>query len=160
MQYAFINRLDTLFVVAEVLDRYTRNALSILFWGLGRVVSFLTSRKAIRVYRAIGSALLAIVVFVIAFIQASRQPAAEPKPTLLLAASKPLITPPPVVPIALLPAAVERPEVVEAVQQPALDALSPYELRNRCKQAGIKWRNAKPNGKHLSKREMIAALVG
>jgi hypothetical protein len=195
MQYAFINRLDTLFVVAGVIDTIVRHALSILFWGLGRGVSLLTSRKAIRVYRAIGSALLTVVLFVVAFVQASRQPVAEPKSTLLLSASKPLITPPPVmpiallpaaiesapvadianisdisinalrvlitpafVPVALLPAAVERIEVVEAVQQP-LDTLSPYELRNRCKQAGIKWRNAKPNGKHLSKREMIAALT-
>lgn len=37
-------------------------------------------------------------------------------------------------------------------------ALSAAELRRRCSQSGIQWRNAHGKNKHLSKRQMLAAL--
>ena len=44
---------------------------------------------------------------------------------------------------------------VEAAPKPVTSA----ELRRRCQSAGIKWRNAHGQGRHLSKGEMIAALA-
>jgi hypothetical protein len=61
-----------------------------------------------------------------------------------------------VTPVApLLPTVLENATVADLDFQ----ALSPYELRDRCQQAGIKWRNARGRNKHLSKRDMVAVLA-
>ncbi|HEY9664007.1 MAG TPA: hypothetical protein V6C65_36615 [Allocoleopsis sp.] len=45
-------------------------------------------------------------------------------------------------------------------QQQAIDwnTLTPYQLRSECQKRGIRWRNARPDGKHLRKEEMVQAL--
>jgi hypothetical protein len=48
--------------------------------------------------------------------------------------------------------------VLTCEPNPLWQTLTPYELRQNCQKNGIKWRNAKGKNKHLSKREMIAAL--
>jgi hypothetical protein len=51
--------------------------------------------------------------------------------------------------------------VIEPVIAPApveWAALTPQQLRRACQGSGIKWRNAHGPNKHLSKREMVAAL--
>jgi hypothetical protein len=48
----------------------------------------------------------------------------------------------------------------ETDRAPADQSLSAAELRQRCTAAQIRWRNAFGKNRHLSKPEMIAALVG
>jgi hypothetical protein len=70
---------------------------------------------------------------------------------------------PPVLPVA--PAALAMPVArlsiaAETNLTTAYQSLSAAELRKLCTAAQIRWRNAFGKNHHLSKREMIAALVG
>lgn len=48
---------------------------------------------------------------------------------------------------------------IEVADQPNLAAMPNTDLRKLCQSAGIKWRNAYGTNKHLSKPEMITALL-
>jgi hypothetical protein len=194
MQYAFINHLDTAFDIATVVrnaffatDRFTRDALSILCWGVGRTVNALTSRRAFRVYAHVIRAIVCTIAFFTYACQCAYEsgkivgagyygieepieaevlalpaspvigllpPAAEPITEVLYFPLPVLVTP--VVTISgLLPAAISAATVTVD-----LNELTPQELRKRCQQAGIKWRNAKGRNKHLSKYDMVTLLAG
>ena len=66
------------------------------------------------------------------------------------------------------PAPAPAPAMSQAIAQPVatlvvkVDApktLTSAELRRQCQAAGIRWRNAHGQGRHMSKGEMIAALA-
>lgn len=44
-------------------------------------------------------------------------------------------------------------------RHPAWEGMDSFQLRRECQQRGIKWRNAAPNGKHLSKPVMVRLLA-
>jgi hypothetical protein len=73
------------------------------------------------------------------------------EPAAVEPAAAPLFPPYPY--LLLLPAA---PVEVE----PIWSEMTPHQLRQSCQQQGIKWRNAHGRNRHLSKREMVAALEG
>jgi hypothetical protein len=56
-------------------------------------------------------------------------------------------------------ATISQPVAVAVVKVEAPKTMTSAELRRRCQSAGIKWRNAHGQGRHLSKGEMIAALA-
>jgi len=49
--------------------------------------------------------------------------------------------------------------LVVQVEATDYSALTSAQLRKVCSQRGITWRNAKAQGRHLSKADMIAALA-
>jgi len=58
-----------------------------------------------------------------------------------------------------LPTVLEmKPEPLKA-QDADLTSLKIEELRKLCKEKGIKWRNARGTGKHLTKGEMLTILM-
>lgn len=59
---------------------------------------------------------------------------------------------------ATVPAAMAPVATLVVKAEPAAQPVTSAELRRQCQDAGIKWRNAHGNGRHLSKGEMIAAL--
>lgn len=64
---------------------------------------------------------------------------------------------------ALCPVSEVVPFVVPASAEPTPVAANwaefdPFQLRKECAQRGIRWRNARTDGKHLRKAEMVAAL--
>jgi hypothetical protein len=56
-------------------------------------------------------------------------------------------------------ATISQPVAVAVVKVEAPKPVTSAELRCRCQAAGVKWRNAHGQGRHLSKAEMIAALA-
>ena len=56
-------------------------------------------------------------------------------------------------------ATISQPVAVAVVKVEAPKPVTSAELRCQCQAAGIKWRNAHGQGRHMSKGEMIAALA-
>jgi hypothetical protein len=184
MQFAIVSNSawSTLLICDRQARRDTGKVLAAIAW----TVEILTCQQAIQTYRAIWRLMqivwsIAVLLFLLLHKQVDRA-VAECEAPAPIAAVEPAVQEPEVVaaetvePIAQEPEAaiVETAEFVgeadvapivsEANPQPVgdsqnWDALDPFQLRKACAQQGIKWRNARLDGKHLRKDEMVAALV-
>lgn len=102
---------------------------------------------------AIDTAIVAIPIAFIALVITrevlkAQRPAAHPTPLIVLA---PIATPTPIA----APPSPQQPTQIDMI----IATVRSAELRRYCSEAGIRWRNAHGQGRHLSSEEMRQALL-